>query len=170
MNVTQLIPGTVHRNTLTRPTAHDSFFGLQHEVNRLFNNMWNGFDLPMVRSDATMTNTAWPTVDLIERDKELVLTVEVPGMAEKDIDVQFGHQTVIVRGERHAEGDEKKEDQLYGYSERYYGRFERRIPLGIDIVADKAKAILRNGVLTVTLPKVVHTESELHRIAVSKAA
>lgn len=167
MSVSQLIPWNRNRNALTRSSVRDPIFSLQREVNRLFDDMWNGFDLPMFHNGATMAST-WPTVDLIERDKELVLKVEVPGMEEKDIDVQFADQTVILRGERREERDEKKEGQLF--SERYYGRFERRIPLGVEIEADKAKAVLRNGVLTITLPKSAQAEAEVHRIPVSKAA
>ena len=170
MSVTQLIPWNRNRNVLTRSSVRDPFFVLQREVNHLFDDMWNGFDVPMLRGSNPAMDSGWPIVDLVEHDKEFALTVEVPGMDEKDIDVQFAdqNQTVILRGERHEEHDEKKEGQHY--SERYYGRFERRIPLGVDIQPDKAKAVLRNGVLTVTLPKAAQTETKLHRIPVSKAA
>ncbi|MER3546190.1 MAG: hypothetical protein C4338_00790 [Rhodanobacteraceae bacterium] len=167
MSVTQLIPWNRNRNALVRTGNRDPFFALQREVNRLFDDMWNGFDLPMMRSGGLL-DSGWPHIDLIEKDKDFVLTVEVPGMDEKDIDVQFADQCVILRGERREERSENQAD--YHYNERYYGRFERRIPLSVDIQPDKAKAVLRNGVLTVTLPKAAQTETAGHRIPISKAA
>ncbi len=167
MSVTQLIPWNRNRNALVRSGNRDPFFALQREVNRLFDDMWSGFDLPMIRS-GTMLDAGWPHIDLVEKDKDLVLTVEVPGMEEKDIDIQFVDQALILRGERREERSDNQAD--HHYSERYYGRFERRIPLSVEIEPDKAKAVLRNGVLTVTLPKAAQAQTTGHCIPISKAA
>lgn len=167
MTVTQLIPWNRTRNNLIRSGNRDPFFALQREVNRLFDDMWNGFDMPLLRGTSS-PDTGWPTIDLVEHDKDFTLTVEVPGMEEKDIDIQFTDQTLILRGERKEERDEKRGD--HRYTERQYGQFERRIPLGGEIELNKAKAVLRNGVLTVTLPKAAQAQAEVHRIPVSKAA
>lgn len=173
MSVTQLIPwnfGTRNRNrnrsSLARAEGRDPIFALQRGVNRLFDDIWNGFDLPWQSDD--LTDNGWPTLELVEQDKNLILTVEMPGMNEKDVDVQFVDGTLIVRGERKEERDNIKD--AHRYSERFYGRFERRIPLGIDINHDEAKAELSNGVLTVTLPKAAQVETRKHRIPVSSAA
>lgn len=168
MSVTQLIPWNRNRNALVRTTAgRDPFFTLQREVNRLFDDLWSGFDLPLMRGGALQEN-GWPQIDLAEKDKEFVLSVEVPGMEQKDLDVQFADQCVILRGERR---EEQTDDQSgHHYSERHYGRFERRIPLSVEIEPEKASAILRNGVLTVTLPKAAQVESAGHRIPISQAA
>lgn len=166
MSVTQLIPWNRNRSSLVRSSNRDPFFTLQREVNRLFDDIWSGFDMPPMRGGIADSN-GWPTVDLVEHDKDFLLNVELPGMDEKDIDIQFIDQCVIVRGERKEERESDQRDQHY--SERYYGRFERRIPLGVEVQADKAKAVLRNGVLNVTLPK-AQTEKRGQRIAISKAA
>lgn len=166
MSVTQLIPWNRNRNSLVRTGSRDPFFTLQREVNRLFDDMWNGFDMPLLRGG--LNESGWPTIDLAEHDKDLVLTVEVPGMDEKDIDIQFADQCLILRGERKEEREDAKGD--HRYSERYYGRFERRIPLSMEIEPDKAKAVLRNGLLTVTLPKAAQAEVTGRRIPISKAA
>ncbi|MCK9539163.1 Hsp20/alpha crystallin family protein [Dokdonella sp.] len=167
MSVTQLIPWTRNRNSLVRSGNRDPFFALQREVNRLFDDMWSGLDMPMLRGRLG-ERTGWPTLDLSERDKEFVLTVEVPGMDEKDVDVQFANGTLIVRGERKEERTEAQGEAHY--SERMHGRFERQIPLDVDIDLTRAKATLKNGLLTVTLPKAAQTATETHRIAVSRAA
>jgi HSP20 family protein len=166
MSVTQLIPWNHNRNSLVRTDNRDPFFALQREVNRLFDDMWNGFDMPLLREG--LNDTGWPTIDLAEHDRDLVLTVEVPGMEEKDIDIQFADQCLILRGERKEERESVKSD--HRYSERRYGRFERRIPLPVEIEPDKAKAVLRNGLLTVTLPKAAQAEVTSRRIPISKAA
>lgn len=167
MSVTQLIPWNRNRNSLVRTGSRDPFFTLQREVNRLFDDMWNGFDMPLLRGGMT-ENNGWPTIDLVEHDKDFLLNVELPGMEEKDIDIQFADGTLILRGERKEERADVKGDQRY--SERMYGHFERQIPLGVDIDLAKAKATLKNGLLTVTLPKAAQAQVETHRIPVSKAA
>jgi HSP20 family protein len=163
-SIGKLIPWNRNRSTALTPQAtRDPLVSLQRQVNRLFDELWSDFDLPTFGS--TGMGTEWPAVDLSESDKELVLNVEVPGMDEKDIEVQFVNDTLVLRGERRGErGDGRR------FSERYYGRFERRIPLDIGIDPDKAKAELRNGVLTVTLPKNEQAQAEVHRIPVAKAA
>ncbi len=166
MSVTQLIPWNRNRSSLVRAGNRDPFFALQREMNRLFDDMWSGFDMPQLRGG--QLDNGWPSIDLVDHDKNLVLTVEVPGMDEKDVDIQFADGTLYLRGERKEEREDVKSD--HRYSERMYGRFERQIPLGIDIDLAKAKATLDNGLLTVTLPKAAHVESKTHRIPVSKAA
>lgn len=168
MSVTQLIPWNRNRST-TVPSgtgSRDPFFSLQREVNRLFDDMWSSFDMPLARSGGLM-QAGWPHIELQDRGEQFVLAVEVPGMDEKDIEVQFVDQCLILSGERKEERSDEQPEQHY--SERYYGRFERRIPLSAEIQPDKAKAVLRNGVLTVSLPK-VQVEKKGKRIEISKAA
>jgi HSP20 family protein len=170
MSVTQLIPWNRNRTALVRTGNRDPFFALQREVNRLFDDMWNGFDLPLLHAGthAGVLDSGWPHLDLVEQEKEFLLTVEVPGMDEKDIDVQFADQCVILRGERREERN--TDTSGHRYSERYHGRFERRVPLSVEIEPEKAKAVLRNGVLTVTLPKAAQVQPSGHRIPISRAA
>ena len=167
MSVSELIPWNRNRTAVFRPANRDPFLSLQREVNRLFDNTWGGFDLALTSGNGRLDGSSWPHVDLVEHDKDFILTVEMAGMDEKDIDVQFADQCVILRGERKAMHDEKKDDLRC--IERFYGQFERRIPLGVDIETDKAKAQLHNGVLTVTLPKAEQSQSA-HRIPITAAA
>jgi len=166
MSVTQLIPWNRNRTAVVQTGNRDPFFSLQREVNRLFDDMWNGFDLPLSRSGSVL-QSGWPHIEVREQNDQFLLTVEVPGMDEKDINIQFVDQCVIVSGERKEEHNAEQPDQHY--SERYYGRFERRIPLSAEIEADKAKALLRNGVLNISLPK-AQPQKKGHRIEISKAA
>lgn len=161
MNISQLIPWNRNRSGALVRRESDPFFSLQRDVNRLFDDMWRDFDAPFARQGAMAHG--WPAVDLVETDKQLTLAVEVPGMSEKDIEVQFVDNSIVVSGERRVEHEDGKR-----MSERYYGRFERRIPLNVEIDPDQAKGEVRNGVLTITLPKTA--QSQARNIPVSRAA
>ncbi|PWK88540.1 Hsp20/alpha crystallin family protein [Fulvimonas soli] len=169
MSISQLIPWNRERSSsaLMPRETRDPFLALHREVNRLFDDLWRQFDMPMGRLDAGI-GAGWPQVQLDEGDKEFVLTAELPGMSEKDVEVLFADHAVILRGERRAEREDKNRNQRL--SERYYGRFERRIPLDVEIEPDKAKAEFRNGVLSVTLPKTPQAQTETVRIPIARAA
>ena len=92
-----------------------------------------------------------PAVDMIDRDDEVVLRADLPGLDEKDIEVTVEDGTLAIRGERKEQKEEKKED--YYYSERSYGAFARALPLPATVEADKVKATFKKGVLEVHLPK-----------------
>jgi len=126
--------------------------GLRQEVDRLFDDFFRGWPRPWSGGWLTSETGAFaPNVDLKETDKEFVLTAELPGMRKDDIDVNILEQSVTIRGER-AERKETKE-QNYHYRESSYGSFQRVIPLPSPIVADQAKAALKDGLLTLSLPK-----------------
>ncbi|TIV07939.1 MAG: Hsp20/alpha crystallin family protein, partial [Mesorhizobium sp.] len=88
------------------------------------------------------------------------VTAEVPGLEQKDIEVLFDDGVLTLRGEKRSETDDKDRQ----FSERYYGRFERRIPVGYEVKEDEVEARFRNGVLTVTLPKSEKAQSQVKRI------
>ena len=100
---------------------------------------------------APMTRAWLPAVDMHETKDDLVLTVEVPGVSEKDVKVTINGDLLSIRGERRVD-DEAKERQ-YMHVERVYGQFERLIQLPIGVQADKVRATYRDGLLQVTLPK-----------------
>jgi HSP20 family protein len=92
-----------------------------------------------------------PPVDIKESDDEICLIAEVPGMTEKDIEVEVKDHTLIIRGEKRLE--EKGEDKRYRRFESYRGTFERAftLPEGVDI--EKIKGRLSNGILEIQIPK-----------------
>jgi HSP20 family protein len=171
MNVGQLIPWNRNQRTSTamanRDSSRDPFFALQREMNRLFDDVWQQFDLPLPPMGEGIAG-GWPRVELSEGNKEFTLVAELPGMTEEDVEVMFVNNSVVLRGERR---EERKQDEAHPrLSERYYGHFERQIPLDAEIEPDKARAEFRNGVLTVSLPKSPQAQTEMVRIPVSKAA
>jgi HSP20 family protein len=106
-----------------------------------------------------------PAVDLIDHKDELVLRADLPGLEEKDIEVTVQDGSLVIRGERKEEKEEKKED--YYCSERTYGMFARTLPLPTGVDADRVKATFKNGVLEVHLPKAA--EAKGRRIEVKAA-
>lgn len=118
---------------------------IQGEMNRLF-------DTFMGRPAVAATGRSWmPAVDMYETKDDLVLTVEVPGVSEKDVTVSITGDLLTIKGERR--WDEEAKNRQYLHVERTFGQFERLIQLPLAVQADKVKATYRDGVLQVTLPK-----------------
>jgi HSP20 family protein len=118
---------------------------IQTEVNRLFDNF---FGRPAPAAGGRMWT---PAVDLYETNDDLVLTMELPGVRDKDVAVSITGDLLSVKGERRFEQDAKEHQLLH--IERVYGKFERLVQLPFPVQADKVKAAYRDGVLEIRLPK-----------------
>ena len=98
-----------------------------------------------------------PAIDVAEDDKEVTIKAEVPGMAEKDLDVSCEDGVLYLKGEKKGEQEEKKKDVYY--KESWSGSFSRSIPLGNGVDWNKVAAKFKDGVLTVTIPKIPGSEN-----------
>jgi len=168
MNMRDLIPWG--RNQQTTPSRYrdegDPFMTLHREMNRLFDDVFRGFDMAPFGTLGGMGRMAgWPHVEVAETDKEVRISAELPGLDDKDVEVLMGDGVLTIRGEKKSEVEDKER----AFSERYYGRFERRIPLGEAVEEDKIDATFENGVLTVTLPRSAQTSAQVKRIAINHA-
>jgi HSP20 family protein len=103
----------------------------------------------------------FPRLDVKEKDDELLITAEVPGLTDKDVDLTVDNGILTLRGEKKDEMDEK------GYSERFYGRFERQIPLPTSVDEAHCRADFRDGLLTIHLPKSREAEANKKRIPIN---
>jgi HSP20 family protein len=120
---------------------------LRERMNRAFEDVFAGRS-----EDKELTPSAWaPSVDIYETENELVLTAEVPGIAEKDIEIRIEDNTLQLKGERKFEKETKEEN--YHRIERSYGSFYRAFTLPNSIDPDSIKAEHENGVLRITMPK-----------------
>ena len=90
------------------------------------------------------------------------ITAELPGLDEKDVSLEIANGVLSISGEKKSES----EDKSRRFSERYYGRFERRIPFE-DVEEDKVSAAFKNGVLTITAPKAAEAKN-VRRIAINR--
>src|SRR3954453_19747113 len=138
------------------------FLTLHREMNRLFDDVFNSFGSPSLIGRMP----AWPSVEVVQSDKDIRVSAELPGLDEKDVEVLVHNHVMTIRGEKKSD----TEDKDRRFSERYYGRFERVIPLPFAVEEDKAEASFNNGVLTVTLPRSARAEDRAKRIAIGRKA
>jgi HSP20 family protein len=140
---------------------------LHHRVNRVFDDMLRGaFHHSGVIPLGLDEGTGWPEIEVAKTEKEIKVTVELPGLDEKDVRVVLSNNTLIIEGEK----ESLAEDKNRWYSERRYGHFERRIPLDWKVEEDKASAMFRNGVLTVILAKSGKAQEHTKRIRVGNGS
>ena len=92
-----------------------------------------------------------PALDVVDRKDEVLVRADLPGLEQKDVHVELQDHTLLLRGERMQEREEKEGD--YYCCERWEGRFDRAIPLPAEVDTDKINATFKNGVLEVHLPK-----------------
>jgi HSP20 family protein len=143
MNLRSLIPVGRERSLASQP-----FLSLQREIDRLFDDFTRGF--PSFAS-VSGNGKLMPVTDVTETEKEIEITAELPGLEEKDVQINLADNVLTIRGEKKAEKEEKEKD--YRMVERSYGAFERSLELPEGVNAEMIKASLSKGVLTVTVPK-----------------
>ena len=145
MNLKSLIP--IGRGRLS-PWArtYDPFATLQREVERVFEDFSRGFP-----TFSAGTTELTPKMDVSETDKEFELTFELPGLEEKDVEVNVADNVLTMRGEKKAEKEHN--DKNYCMTERSYGSFMRSVELPDGIDPEAIKATITKGVLKVIVPK-----------------
>lgn len=166
MDLRELIPfGRERRGVpVQRGGGGDLMDGFQREMNRLFDDF---FRSPAFPGGQWPLGGAMPRVDVEETESEYRVSVELPGIDEKNVNLTLTDNVLTVRGEKKAEREEK--DKNYYLSERSFGSFRRAIPLPTEIDEDKVEARFKNGVLTVRLPKSPEAEAKTRRIEVKTA-
>jgi len=120
---------------------------IQSEMNRLFDTFFGR------SAQVGPAERSWaPAADMYETKEDLVIKADLPGMSDKDVQVSITGDLLSLKGQR-MEPEAVKPEQ-YFRAERWAGRVERTFQLPIPVQADKVRASYREGVLTVTLPKV----------------
>jgi HSP20 family protein len=132
---------------------------LENRVNRLFEDF-----VPATLKELNQFNNAVkiPAAEMTETDDAVILKLEVPGMEAKDLDIQVTEDSVSISGERKFENhvDDKNKTR----SEFYYGQFQRVIPLPVAIENTKVTADYKDGILHLTLPKLVEEKNKVVKI------
>ena len=147
---------------LTRWNPYRELNALQNSMNRLFDSQFGG------RDESLTTGAFVPAVDVYEDEHSVQLKLEVPGVAEKDLDIRVENNTLTVSGEKHKEthkgilGDARVE--------RSYGAFRRILSLPDDADRDAVTAFFRNGVLTITCPRRMEAGEPARQIEIQKVA
>lgn len=135
----------------------------QDEVNALFDDFFSDLTLPV----ATRAGQVRTAVDLAETDKAFVVTAEVPGIEAKDLTLSVADGYLTLKGERKQETREDKGG--YFRQERSFGSFQRVIGLPANADLDAAKAEMKNGVLTIEVPKTAAPKVEEKKIEIAHA-
>ena len=142
----------------------DGVFSLQRDINRLFEDFFDGTGLPALRFMDESVAGFNPRVDVKETEHGMEVTAELPGLDEKDVSVTLEENALTISGEKKEEHEEKTAQTWR--MERSFGSFRRTIPLSSPVETAKAKAAFRKGVLHVTLPKVAGGEVKGRKIEI----
>ena len=135
---------------LTRWEPFREFSAMQDRMNRM-NRLFRESYSPEGPEEALTTTSFAPPVDIYEDEHNITLKLEVPGIDEKDIDVQIENNTLTVHGERKIEKEEKEEN--FRRVERQYGSFTRSFTLPSSVDPGQVSAHYDKGVLKISLPR-----------------
>jgi len=159
MAIRDLIPFTRESTTPSSWRDWDTpISGFRREMDRLFDDF---FRAPALGAIGTSIATNWPSIDVKDQDNEVLVTAEVPGMTDKDVELFVDDGMLTIRGEKKGEKNER------GYSERWFGHFERQIPLPSSVDEAKCKADFHDGLLTIHLPKSRAAEESRKKIPIN---
>lgn len=159
MNRRSLVPWRKKSRTLpVRDDLVDPFVTFRREVDQVFDGLFNtGRALGPMAGLQGMT----PDVDVTETDREIVVTAELAGLDEKDLQVTLFGDVLTIKGEKRAENEQKKGGAHY--IERHFGAFSRSLRLPFVANDEKIQAKYRKGVLTVRVPKPTGAQLPLPR-------
>ena len=139
---------------LIRWTPLRGVMSFRNEMDRLLDDLYGS----MAPSQETFEGDWHPSMDLAETDSDVTASVELPGLQKDDIKVSVEDSTLTVSGEKKQEKTESAGDLRR--IERVYGYFKRTIKLPASVDAGKVKAAYKDGILTVTMPKVEAKKSK----------
>ena len=143
------------------------FRSLQREVNRVFRDFFDDASVPDLGFAASLMPGVAPKLDIAETDKAFEVTVELPGIDEKDVDISVTDGVLTIKGEKKAETEEKYKN--YHRIERSYGSFQRSLALPPTVDIDAIDATFKKGVLTVSLPKSAKAVEKAKKIQVKSS-
>ncbi|MEE4165392.1 MAG: Hsp20/alpha crystallin family protein [Desulfocapsaceae bacterium] len=142
------------------PLTRKSFF---EEMEQFFENpfqmgWWHPFQMmkPAARKISPPFAGKTPRVNISEEDEQFVLKAELPGVDKKDINISVSKNSVVIEATTSQEEKEEKGD--YFHQEIARGSYSRTLSLPADVIEDKVKAQFKNGILTLTMPKLEKTK------------
>ncbi|MEZ5864480.1 MAG: Hsp20/alpha crystallin family protein [Geminicoccaceae bacterium] len=139
----------------------DPFSLMRREMDRLFDNYSRDWPAP-----ALAKGLMSPKVDVAETEKGLEISAELPGIEQKDINLDLTNGILTLQAEHHAEKEEKDEKKRYHVVERSRGSFMRRFAVPFEPDADKVQASFENGVLKIKVPRSAAAEKQVRKIAI----
>lgn len=143
--------------------GQDIFSEMERRMNRMFDEFFN-LELPSRLKEKEFGMI--PRMDVSVGEKEIVVTAELPGVEENDVDISLEKGQLIISGEKKQEHEEQSGD--FYRVERSYGRFRRVVPIDHEIDSEGVKAGYKNGVLKITLPRTQRDRENVRKINISK--
>jgi HSP20 family protein len=147
-----------------REALLDPFLSFRREVDHMFDNFFTGFGRRAAGPPFGSWAAPTPSLDLTENEKEIVVTAEMPGLEDKDFEVNVSGDVLTLKGEKKAEHKERSGDAYY--VERRFGSFSRSVRLPFEVKDEKVDARYAKGVLTVRIPKPADMQRPNRRIDV----
>jgi len=139
--------------------AFDSLASMHEELDRVFESTFGSGSRPLG------TLTRWtPALDVYQDKDQFTVVAEVPGMKKEEIDISLHGDTLTISGER--KSHEKQGDQAFR-AERFFGRFQRSLPLPSAVDTEKVKATYKDGILEVVLPKAEEAKPKQIEVSLS---
>lgn len=163
------VPVEVKKAPPAPATAPDIWQSFRGEMDRLFDrfgfpSLRRVFDIEPSWRSASSFGFSAPAIDMSEDERAYKISAELPGIDAKDIEVSVSGDTLVLKGEKRQEKEEK--DKNYHFSERSYGSFQRSFQLPSSVDRNKVAADFSKGVLTITLPKTAEAKKPVKKIEV----
>jgi HSP20 family protein len=162
MNMRSLVP-FAPRSNLVRMDLYP-FDALRREFDGLFCDFARSFGGPQNGAGALVA----PRMEVAETDKNIEVSVELPGFERKDVDISLDGNVLAIRAERKVEQEQEQKDKNVHMTERSYGVFYRVLELPMTVDPSTVQATMSKGVLNITIPKPPQTETK--KIEVKEAA
>ena len=140
---------------------------LKDDIDELFDKFMRSFSssLPEIFG---VEGEIWPSVDVLEDKKNIIVKAEIPGMDPSDFDISISDNILTIKGEKKQEKEEK--DKNFYMMERQYGTFTRSITLPVEVNEEKVDASYKDGVLKIVIPKVETKKAKTVKIKAKKAS
>lgn len=127
------------------------------EMDNIGREMSSFFDFP-----SKLFSGSSPRVDVYQTEKDVIVKAEIPGVSKEDLNLYIDDNSIRLSGQTRKE-KELKDENVYR-SERYYGSFSRTIPLPVEVKSEEARAEYKDGILSITVPKVEPSKSRGKKI------
>lgn len=173
LEITHPLEASMPTNITRRTPTYSPFGSLAREVEEFRNRAQKMFDEPFPRwmregmAPGVAQVVDWyPVAEVAETDKEFAVTMELPGMKAKDVNIEFNDNMLTIRGEKSAEREEK--ERKFHLWERSYGSFQRSFEFPTSVNPDAINAEFRDGVLHVHVAKRTEAAPSAKKIAINE--
>lgn len=144
----------------------EAYRALRSDINRAVEMFWKQMPATRLRAGIDLGSSTDMRVDVCETEREVEVTAELPGVAEADIEVSLFERMLLISGEKKPEHG--MDGRSYRINERTFGRITRSVPLPDDADEGGIRAVYRDGVLKVTMPRLDGASKDLKKIDITK--